>query len=185
MINNGKGVGRLKSLPGIAGDADSGAHQEGANDSAGASQSIPFEAEKAKLRNRGTGDGLQRVQPMNISEFADQAGRIVMLGAELLERRMQAALVGQQTLDKAVEAIMADDDISIKEKTAATKAIANLVLPDIREISSVISTVFEKRALVKGEPAIAMHDNWLRDIGTQQIKAMLQELEKQNCKEDE
>lgn len=86
-------------------------------------------------------------------EFVDKADRIVNKGTELLERKLTLALEKQEDLEMLIDEVMdvKDDDMKYKEKVDAIKKIAKLQLNNLSEITTAIGTIYDKRALSKGE----------------------------------
>lgn len=86
-------------------------------------------------------------------EFADKATRIIDKATELLEKRLTTALERQEELDEALSLIMSaeKEDIDYKEKLAMAKRIGRLQLNALNEITTAIGTMYDKRALAKGE----------------------------------
>lgn len=86
-------------------------------------------------------------------EFAYKATRIIDKATELLEQRLTTALERQHELDETLDLIMCADkeDIDYKEKLAMAKRIGRLQLNGLSEITTAIGTMYDKRALAKGE----------------------------------
>lgn len=86
-------------------------------------------------------------------EFADKATRIIDKATTLLEKRLTTALERQQELDETLDLIMYADkeDIDYKEKLAMAKRIGKIQLNALNEITTAIGTMYDKRALAKGE----------------------------------
>lgn len=86
-------------------------------------------------------------------EFADKATRIINLGTELLERRLKTAIEKQEELETTLDLIMEADkeDIEYKEKLAMAKRIGRMQLNGLSEITTAVGTLYDKRALAKGE----------------------------------
>ena len=86
-------------------------------------------------------------------EFVDRADRIVNKGTELLERKLTLALEKQEDLEILIDEVMnvKDDDMKYKEKVDAIKKIAKLQLNNLSEITTAIGTIYDKRALARGE----------------------------------
>lgn len=86
-------------------------------------------------------------------EFAEQATRIIEKASKLLEQRLTTALERQEELDEVLDLIMCADkeDIDYKEKLAMAKRIGRLQINGLSEITTAIGTMYDKRALAKGE----------------------------------
>ena len=85
--------------------------------------------------------------------FADKATEIIDKGLMLLKRRMDRAIEEEETLDDLIEDIWAMDDkeMSQQTKTATVNKIKNMQLHNLKDITTAIGTLYDKRALAKGE----------------------------------
>ena len=86
-------------------------------------------------------------------EFADKATEIINQGLVLLKRRMNRAIREEETLDDLIEQIemMSDDEMSYQQKVATINKIKALQLQNIKDITTAVGTMYDKRALSKGE----------------------------------
>lgn len=86
-------------------------------------------------------------------EFVTKATRIINKATDLLERRIDTALEQQNELDKMLDDIMDldDKDANYKRKKALASKIEALQLNRIPEITTALGTMYDKRALAKGE----------------------------------
>ena len=87
-------------------------------------------------------------------EFVDKASKIIDLGAELLERRLQMALDNQDELDIIIDEIWSMEnskDINETKKKTIINKIGKMQLNNLSEITTAIGTLYDKRALAKGE----------------------------------
>lgn len=86
-------------------------------------------------------------------EFADKATEIIDKGLLLLKRRMTRAIEEEETLDDLIEEIwsMDDSEMSQQAKNAAVNKIKNMQLHNLKDITTAIGTLYDKRALAKGE----------------------------------
>ena len=85
--------------------------------------------------------------------FADKATEIIDKGLMILKRRMDRAIEEEETLDDLIEDIWAMDDkeMSQQTKTATVNKIKNMQLHNLKDITTAIGTLYDKRALAKGE----------------------------------
>lgn len=88
-------------------------------------------------------------------EFADKATEIINQGLILLKRRMNRAIEEEETLDELIEQLDTldeeDDDMSYQQKVAIINKIKTLQLQNIKDITTAVGTMYDKRALAKGE----------------------------------
>jgi len=86
-------------------------------------------------------------------EFAEKATRIIDKATTLLERRIDTALEQQNELDKMLDDVMdlEDKDANYKRKKALANKIDALQLNRLSELTTAVGTLYDKRALAKGE----------------------------------
>ncbi len=86
-------------------------------------------------------------------EFVKAADAIIFKGTTLLNRRLDTALEKQTELDMLLDAIydVSDNDMKYKEKIEIAKKLSKIQLNGLNEITTVIGTLYDKRALAKGE----------------------------------
>lgn len=91
-------------------------------------------------------------------EFVDQTSRIIDMGLELMERRIRRALDKERELDALLDELDAALDDENIDKNAAYKrrqrilgVLEDIEIKDIRALTTAIGTMYDKRALAKGE----------------------------------
>jgi len=86
--------------------------------------------------------------------FAAKATKIINKGTELLNKRLNTALEDQETLEEILEeaASQSKEDVSPAQIKQLVKKINQLQLNNLSEITTAIGTLYDKRALAKGEP---------------------------------
>ena len=86
-------------------------------------------------------------------EFADKASRIIDKGLELIDRRLTQALECQDKLDKLIDEIdsTSDEEMSYKDKVSAINLIREAQLQKIKDVTTAVGTLYDKRALARGE----------------------------------
>ena len=74
-------------------------------------------------------------------------------GLKLLDRRINTALEHEDELDELIDEIFTTDkeEISQDEKKALVNKIRSLQVQKLGEITTAIGTLYDKRALAKGE----------------------------------
>lgn len=102
--------------------------------------------------NRGKPE-FEKLQQKKKIEFADKASEIIDKGLRLLDRRINTALEYEDELDELIDEIFASDkeEISPDEKKALINKIKSLQVQKLGEITTAIGTLYDKRALAKGE----------------------------------
>lgn len=86
-------------------------------------------------------------------DFADKATAIIDKGLELIDRRLSLALDKQDKLDKLIDEIevCSDDEMTYQQKISAVNLIRETQIQKIKDITTAIGTLYDKRALAKGE----------------------------------
>lgn len=87
------------------------------------------------------------------NEFADKATEIIDKGLILLTKRLSRAIEHEEDLDNLIDDIwdMDDDEMSYKDKDKLVNKIKTLQLQNIKDITTAIGTLYDKRALSRGE----------------------------------
>lgn len=86
-------------------------------------------------------------------DFANKATGIIDKGLELIDRRLSLALDKQDELDKLICEIEAcsDDEMTYQQKITAVNLIRETQMQKIKDITTAIGTLYDKRALARGE----------------------------------
>ena len=108
--------------------------------------------EKIVKDNKDT-DEFRKLCEQKQDEFSDKATEIIDKGLMLLKRRMDRAIEEEETLDDLIEEIwsMDDKEMSQQTKTATVNKIKNMQLHNLKDITTAIGTLYDKRALSRGE----------------------------------
>ena len=87
------------------------------------------------------------------AEFSNKASEVIEKAMLLLNKRLDRALEEEDTLDDLIDEIwsMDDKDMSQQTKTATVNKIKNLQLHNLKELTTAIGTLYDKRALSRGE----------------------------------
>ena len=86
-------------------------------------------------------------------EFADKATEIIEKGLLILNRRLDRAISDEEELDYLIEEIYFTDkdEMSFTEKSQLINKIKGLQLQSVKELTTAIGTLYDKRALSKGD----------------------------------
>lgn len=107
----------------------------------------------AGARALGTGQTFEELRTLNQEQFIADAGEIVSMSQQLVKHDLSYALAHRAKIDRAIEVLCAlGERISPQELKLCVKVLTELKLPDIGKLSSVMGTMYDKRALAKGEP---------------------------------
>ena len=87
-------------------------------------------------------------------EFAEKATEIINKATDLLGRRIDMALDNQDELDEMIEEIWQIDKQELNEtrKKTLVNKLTKMQLNNLSEITTAIGTLYDKRALARGEP---------------------------------
>jgi hypothetical protein len=95
----------------------------------------------------------EKLRTQKKEEFADKASTIIDKGLELIDRRLSMALDKQDELDKLIDEIEVcdDEEMSYQHKISAINLIRETQIQKIKDITTAIGTLYDKRALARGE----------------------------------
>ena len=95
----------------------------------------------------------EELRTLNKEQFIKDAGEIVSMSQQLVRHDLDYAIKHRAKIDRAIEVLCAlGERISPQELKVCVKVLTELKLPDIGKLSSVMGTMYDKRALAKGEP---------------------------------
>lgn len=101
----------------------------------------------------GGGRTFEELRTMNTEQFIRDAGEIVALSQYLVRHDLEQAIKQREKIDKAIDVLCAlGERISPQQLKICVKVLTEMKLPDIGKLSSVMGTMYDKRALAKGEP---------------------------------
>lgn len=113
---------------------------------------VPANTISVWLKNKRP-DEFDELRAEKKREFVEQSSDIIDKAMTLLERRIDRALEKEAVLDEVIDAIedMGGDELSQKTKQRLIGTIEMLKIQDIRSLTTAIGTLYDKRALAKGE----------------------------------
>lgn len=87
-------------------------------------------------------------------EFVETANKIIDKATKLLDKRLSLALEREDEIEGLLDKVwdIEDEEVSKKEKINIAKKLSRLQLNQLNEITTAIGTMYDKRALAKGEP---------------------------------
>ena len=114
---------------------------------------MPVNTVKGIVERNKNKDEFVKVRNEKKADFAEKASDIIDKGMELLEKRLNRAIEHEDDLDELIDEIFISDksEISQDEKMRLVNKIRHLQLQDIKAITTAIGTLYDKRALAKGE----------------------------------
>lgn len=104
-----------------------------------------------KHREENPDTEIDAIRTQKKNEFVSQAWEILRSSMDLLQGRVQTALEHEAALDDLIRELEADPSVSQNEKKALIGKIRALQTHNIRDISTVIGTIYDKQALAQGE----------------------------------
>lgn len=89
-----------------------------------------------------------------MSEFSSRASEIIQKGLTLLNKRLDRAIASEEDLDTLIDEIYATDkeELSQDEKNRLVNKIRTLQVQNMKDITTAIGTLFDKKALADGKP---------------------------------
>lgn len=89
-----------------------------------------------------------------MSEFSSRASEIIQKGLTLLNKRLDRAIASEEDLDLLIDEIYATDkeELSQDEKNRLVNKIRTLQVQNMKDITTAIGTLFDKKALADGKP---------------------------------
>lgn len=85
------------------------------------------------------------------AEFAAKAWDVIDDSMELLGGRVKTALEKENELDELLDEVLSDKELNENKKKALIAKIHALQVHNIKDISTVIGTLYDKQALAQGE----------------------------------
>ena len=102
---------------------------------------------------QGEGQTFEELRTLNTEQFIRDAGEIVGMSQQLVKHDLAYAIEHRAKIDKAIDVLYRrGEDLTTQELKACVKVLLELKLPDIGKLSSVMGTMYDKRALARGEP---------------------------------
>lgn len=89
-----------------------------------------------------------------MNEFSSRASEIIQKGLTLLNKRLDKAIASEEDLDILIDEIYATDkeELSQDEKNRLVNKIRTLQVQNMKDITTAIGTLFDKKALADGKP---------------------------------
>ena len=114
---------------------------------------MPFETVRDIVKANQDADEFVKLRQEKREEFSDKATEIINKGLLLLNRRLNRAIEEEETLDDLIEDIWAMDDKEMSQQTkiATVNKIKNMQVHNLKDITTAIGTLYDKRALSRGE----------------------------------
>lgn len=114
---------------------------------------IPLSTVKDTVDKYKNADEFAELRTQTEKAFAQKTTEIIEKGLLLLNKRLNRAIEHEEDLDDLIDEIwdMDEDEMSFKEKDKLVNKIKTLQLHNIKDITTAIGTLYDKRALSRGE----------------------------------
>lgn len=99
-------------------------------------------------------DKFDELRNKNKQRFIDEAGKLIEKGMTLIDRRFTRALLDEETINNIIDTIKnaaKNNDIDIHTASSLANAVRELTIPNIRDITTAVGTLYDKRALAQGD----------------------------------
>ncbi len=101
------------------------------------------------------GDYIEELRRKKKELFVNDAWDIIAGGTNLLQRRINRAMFNEDALDKLLDEIkLLGDNLSEYERQNLYRRFSALKLENIRELATVLGTLYDKQALANKEPTL-------------------------------
>ena len=101
----------------------------------------------------GDGRTFEELRTFNQERFIEDAGEIVAASQELIKYNLEKAFEQRKKIDKVIDLLAERGAVlTDKELRKVLLTLLELKTPDIGKLSSVMGTMYDKRALARGEP---------------------------------
>ena len=102
------------------------------------------------LENRPT---FEELRTLNQEQFIRDAGEIVSMSQHLVRYNLERAIEQREKIDRAIDVLCErGGELTPQEFKQCVRVLLELKLPDIGKLSQVCGTMYDKRALARGEP---------------------------------
>lgn len=96
-------------------------------------------------------DNFTKLRKENKERFIKQAGDIIEKATALLDKKVSRALDNEKEIDKIISTVIDDDEMSKEKKKEILGKLSQMKLEDVQKLSIMIGTMYDKRALAKGD----------------------------------
>ena len=114
---------------------------------------MPLSTVKEIVDKNKNAEEFEELRTQTEKAFAQKTTEIIEKGLILLNKRLNRAIEHEEDLDDLIEEIwdIDDDEMPYKEKDKLVNKIKTLQLQNIKDITTAIGTLYDKRALSRGD----------------------------------
>ena len=96
-------------------------------------------------------DEFEQLRTQKKIDFIEKSSDIIDKALFLLEKRITTAIEKEEELEMLLDEVSVDSEMSAQQKQSLFSKIKSLELQKLGEITTAIGTLYDKRALAKGE----------------------------------
>lgn len=100
------------------------------------------------------GDGFEKLREQKKEEFIQNAWSCVMKSQGLIMKRLERAERSEAAIDKLIDEVESDSDLSYPERKALITKLAAIKLDDVSKLGVIMGTMYDKFALASNEPTV-------------------------------
>lgn len=114
---------------------------------------MPLTTVKEIVDKNKNAEQFEELRTQTEKAFAQKTTEIIEKGLLLLNKRLNRAIEHEEDLDDLIDEIwdIDEDEMSYKEKDKLVNKVKALQLQNIKDITTAIGTLYDKRALSRGE----------------------------------
>lgn len=114
---------------------------------------LPLSTVKGIVDENKNAETFAELRTQKQKEFSDKATEVIEKGLLLLNRRLERAIEEEETLDELIDDIedIDDKEMSYQTKQATINKIRSMQLHNLKDLTTAIGTLYDKRALSQGE----------------------------------
>jgi hypothetical protein len=114
---------------------------------------LPLSTVKDIVDKNKNSETFAELRTQKQKEFSAKATEVIEKGLLLLNRRLDRAIETEEELDDLIEEVYFTDkdEMSYTEKSAIINKIKNMQIQNIKDLTTAIATLYDKRALNQGD----------------------------------
>ena len=114
---------------------------------------MPLTTVKDTVDKYKNAEEFEQLRTQTEKAFSQKATEIIEKGLILLNKRLNRAIEHEEDLDELIDEIwdIDDDEMPYKEKDKIVNKVKTLQLQNIKDITTAIGTIYDKRALSRGD----------------------------------
>lgn len=114
---------------------------------------MPLSTVKGIVDEHKNADDFAELRTQTEKAFTQKSTEIIEKGLLLLNKRLDRAIEHEEDLDELIDEIwdIDDDEMPYKDKDKLVNKVKTLQLQNIKDITTAIGTIYDKRALSRGE----------------------------------